>query len=76
MYISTNDENETGGSTRQFTVRLISAQTSQEGIKFAKANWTLSGEFELKFPELSRAELGRLPAERSLGISIFELKPS
>jgi hypothetical protein len=33
-------------------------------------------EFELKFPELSLAELGRLRAEPSLGISIFELKPS
>ena len=35
-----------------------------------------SDEFELKFPELSRAELGRLRAELSLGISIFELKPN
>ena len=35
-----------------------------------------SDEFELKFPELSQAELGRLQAEPSLGISIFELKPS
>ena len=35
-----------------------------------------SDKFELKFPELSRAELGRLRAEPSLGISIFELKPS
>ena len=33
-----------------------------------------SDEFELKFPELSQAELGRLQAEPSLGISIFELK--
>ena len=32
-----------------------------------------SDEFELKFPELSQPELGRLQAEPSLGISIFEL---
>ena len=37
---------------------------------------TSSDEFELKFPELSQAELGRLRAEPSLSISIFELKPS
>ena len=35
-----------------------------------------SDEFELKIPELSWAELGRLRAKPSLGISIFELKPS
>ena len=34
-----------------------------------------SDEFELKFPELTRAELGRLRAEPGLGTSIFELKP-
>ena len=35
-----------------------------------------SDEFELKFPELSHAELKRSRVEPSWGIPIFELKPN
>ena len=44
-------------------------------VKFSVMLFT-SDEFELKFPELSQAELKGFRAKPSLGTSIFELKLS